>query len=136
MKAYAGLFDSKASGPAVPLRNLEHQMEQILMARNFGVKIGLGTDSGSPGVSHGKSFANELKLLMEAGYSVEHAIKCATSNNAELLGLNYLGQLTKGRRATFVVVRGKPLDLPDSLESVESVYIDGRVVYDCGSNYS
>ncbi len=131
MKAYAGLFDSKASEPAVPLRNLEHQMEQILMARNFGVKIGLGTDSGSPGVYHGKSFANELKLLMEAGYSVEQAIKCATSNNAELLGLNNLGRLTKGRRATFVVLRGKPLNLPDSLESVESIYIDGRIVYEC-----
>lgn len=128
MRAYADLSDSDTSQHVVSLQNLEHQIEQIRVARNFGVKVGLGTDSGSPGVHHGASLSHELRILMEAGYSVEEAIQCATSTNSELLGLNDLGQLTEGRRATFIVVKGRPSDLPDSLENIESVYTDGRLV--------
>lgn len=127
MRAYSDLSDSNTSQHVVSLQNLEHQIEQLRMARNFGVKVGLGTDSGSPGVHHGESLSHELRILMEAGYSVEEAIQCATSTNSELLGLNDLGQLTEGRRATFVVLRGRPADLPDSLENIESVYTDGRL---------
>jgi len=136
MRAYADLSDSNTSQHTVSLQNLEHQIEQLRVARDFGVKVGLGTDSGSPGVHHGASLCNELRILVDAGYSVEEAIQCATSTNSELLGLNDLGQLTEGGRATFVVVKGSPSDLPDSLLKVESVYIDGRMVYDCGSNCS
>jgi len=129
MRAYSDLSDSNTSQHVVSLQNLEHQIEQLRVARKFGVKVGLGTDSGSPGVHHGASLSHELRILMEAGYSVEEAIQCATSTNSELLGLNDIGQLTEGRRATFIVLKGGPSDLPDSLENIESVYIDGRMVY-------
>jgi len=129
MRAYSDLSDSNTSQHVVSLQNLEHQIQQLRVARSFRVKVGLGTDSGSPGVHHGASLSHELRILIEAGYSVEEAIQCATSTNSELLGLNDLGQLTEGKRATFIVVKGRPSDLPDSLENIESVYIDGRMVY-------
>lgn len=134
MKAYGQTADSRDVNSSISLRNLAHQMEQIEVARNFGVKIGLGTDSGSPGVLHGKSMVPELKIMTEAGYTIEEAIQCGTSNNAELLGLNDLGSLTKNRQATFVVVHGKPSDLPDSLKTIEAIYIGGHMVYDSGSH--
>jgi len=128
MKAYAALSDLATPRRDVALRNLDYQMEQISVARNFGVKIGLGTDSGSPGVHHGASLCEELKILMDSGYSPEEGIQCATSVNAELLGLNDLGRLTHGRRANFIVIKGHPSDLPGNLESITSVYIDGKEV--------
>ena len=56
---------------------------------------------------HGRAVVEELKLLMEAGYSLESAIRCASLNGALLLNLeNELGCLKPGMPASFVVTRG------------------------------
>ena len=92
-------------------RNLEHQLEQIHQAKELGVPIAVGTDAGSIGVYHGKSVMEEIRLLMQAGFSVSGAIQCATRNNARLLDLDGYGVIAKGAVATFVAVTGPPQDL-------------------------
>ena len=74
MKAYAAVSDPDTPRHDVALRNLDYQMEQISVARNFGVKIGLGTDSGSPGVHQGASLCEELKILMGSSYSPDFGV--------------------------------------------------------------
>jgi len=37
------------------VRTLEHQMGQVAKGSEIGVKIALGTDSGSIGVDHGRA---------------------------------------------------------------------------------
>jgi len=103
-----------------------HQLEQIREAKGLGVKIALGTDSGSLGVDHGKSVIREIALLMEAGFSISEALHCASGAGAALLGLEALGTLTPGKDATFLVVPGKPEALPESLFRIRALFIKGK----------
>ncbi len=108
-------------------RMLEDQLEQMCRARELGVRLAAGTDAGSLGVRHGLALAEELKLMVEAGFSVEEAIGCATSQGARLLGLEHeLGRLGRGMPANFIIVDGPPSGLPDSLGDVKAVYVRDR----------
>lgn len=108
-------------------RTLDHQLNQIRLAQEMGVTIAVGTDAGSTGVHHGHAVREEIRLLMEAGFSPEKAVQCATSNGAALLGLDKdMGILRAGMPATFLAVRGDPENLPDSLASMGRVYIAGK----------
>ena len=106
-------------------QNLSHQLKQLALARELGVKVALGTDSGSIGVLHGESLVEEMKLFMQAGYSLSETICCATKHGARLLGLEELGALEAGKPAHFLVTRGTPAQLPRKLTYLEKIYLDG-----------
>lgn len=111
-------------------RNLEHQLEQIRLAREVGVVMALGTDAGSVGVHHGKALLEEMRLLRVAGLSWEEVVRCATGTGACLVGLEQeIGTLAPGMPATFVAVREGPEGLPDSLASPEGVFVRGRRIW-------
>jgi imidazolonepropionase-like amidohydrolase len=126
MKAYAEYAEGTEGERMVALRNLDHQLEQMALARSLGVPIALGTDSGGIGVHHGSAIISELRLLMDAGFSMEGAIKCASFNNARLLGLDKKGFIKKGMRADFIAVKGSPSGLPESLSDISLVHVGER----------
>jgi imidazolonepropionase-like amidohydrolase len=129
MRAYAEQAEAGSVERSVAERNLNVQLEQLVRARAEGVSVAVGTDCGSLGVHHGSSFVKELGLLIEAGFSVEEAARCATLNGAALLGLDReLGKLEVGMPATFVVMNGSPRTLAEGLHSVQMVYIRGERV--------
>ncbi len=124
MQAFARM---EREGGKVAALNLESQMEQIAFARKIGVTIALGTDAGSPGVFHGDSVVAELGLLLEAGYSVEQAIKCGTSNGAALLKLDAPGTLAPGLPADFIAAKGTVKDIPKSLKNIKIFRADNTL---------
>lgn len=128
MKAYGQ--NCRAAGGEVDekviRKNLEHQLEQMALARELGVTIALGTDSGSLGVLHGESVVEEMKLLKKAGFTLSEIVQCATGNGARLLGIEEFGILRKGKPATFLVSRGTPGQLPRKLAYLENIYVDGQ----------
>lgn len=127
MKAYSEQLDPGAMESGMALRNLEHQLEQMDAARQLGVPTVVGTDAGGLGIRHGKAFAEEFKLLLAAGYSIEQAVSCATFEGARLLGLEHeLGRLKRSMPATFVVIPGDPSQLYDTLGLPQRVYIRGK----------
>ncbi len=127
MKAYAEEMGMKSLKARIAARNLENQLEQIRLARQFGVPLALGTDCGSLGVHHGTAFVQEMKLFLEAGFTLPEVIRCATLNGAKLLGIsNETGQLKMGKAATFILTKGNPSALPESLKSPEGVYCKGK----------
>lgn len=117
---YRSTIDKK-----VAEQNLAHQLEQLALARKLGVKVALGTDSGSIGVLHGESMVEEMKLFRQAGFSLGETIQCATEHGARLLGLEELGTLEAGKPAHFLVTRGTSAQLPRKLTYLESIYLDG-----------
>lgn len=128
MKAYAaniGHADPHANRQVIE-KNLNHQLAQLALARELGVTVALGTDSGSLGVIHGESLVEEMKLFLKAGYSLAETVRCATGNGARLLGLDDFGLLAAGRAATFLVARGGPLQLPRKLFYLEGIYCGGE----------
>jgi imidazolonepropionase-like amidohydrolase len=129
MNAYACMPGSHQRESEVAKRNLDHQLDQIRKSLDYGGRIAVGTDAGSPGVHHGQAIREEIRLLISAGLSLEGAIQCATSNGADLLGLeNEVGRVLPGMPATFLATRGRPGSLPESLDSPERIYIDGILV--------
>ncbi len=113
----------------IAAKNLDHQLEQISMACEMGVPIAAGSDSGGYGLFHGETFIEELKLLMQAGFGIEQAVRSASLEGGCLLGLEgEIGPIKPGSPATFAVVHGRPSQFPDSLRSIRSVYIRGAKV--------
>ena len=116
----------EARSRKVAEQTLSHQLDQIRKAKEIGVEIALGTDSGSIGVNHGVSTVQELSLLLESGLPIQEAIHCATEVGAALLGLEGLGTLVPGKEATFLVVKGAPHKLPESLYQINTLYVKGK----------
>lgn len=90
-----------------------------------GVKIAFGTDSG---VSlHGDN-AEEFVFMVETGMSPADAIRTATINAAELLGVSdRAGTLAAGKWADVIAVSGNPLEDVSALGDVAFVMKAGEV---------
>ncbi len=104
---------------------LAEQLTQLQFARKSGVTTAVGTGAGSVGILHGESMVEEMKLFIKAGYSLEETIKCGSDNGAKFYGMDNLGALTIGRKATFLIARGTVQQLPRKLSYLEGIYVDG-----------
>lgn len=104
---------------------LAEQISQLHFAGKSGVRAAVGTGAGSIGLLHGESMVEEMKLFIKAGFSLTETIRCASEIGARFFGMEDLGQLTVGRRATFLLARGTVQQLPRKLSYLEGIYIDG-----------
>ena len=104
---------------------LAEQLTQLRLARKLGVTTAVGTGAGSVGILHGESMVEEMKLFIKAGYSLEETIRCASENGAKFFGMEKLGPLAVGRRATFLITRGTVQQLPRKLSYLEGIYVNG-----------
>ncbi len=96
-----------------------------------GVKICFGTDAGVS--KHGRN-ADEFELMVKHGMPAAQAIKAATVNNAELLGIaDETGTIEPGKSADIIAVAGDPLADVRVLKSVAFVMARGEVVPKPGS---
>lgn len=126
MKAYSQYLDPADREVDIAKKNLDHQLDQIRRAVQYGVPMAVGTDCGSLGVHHGAAFMEETSLLMTS-LNFEKAIRCGTLNGAKLLGLERdMGSLSTGRSATFVVSKGSPSDLLNKFCPPFRIFIKGR----------
>jgi imidazolonepropionase-like amidohydrolase len=89
-----------------------------------GVKIAFGTDAAV--FPHGDN-AKEFAALVELDMSPIQAIRTATVNAADLLGLADRGLLEAGRLADIIAVPGNPLEDVRVLEDVRFVMKGGRI---------
>jgi imidazolonepropionase-like amidohydrolase len=90
-----------------------------------GVKIAFGTDAAV--LPHGLN-AKEFAVYVKAGMTPLEAIRTATLNGAELLGLNDRGEIAVGKLADLIAVPGDPLSDITVLERVSAVIKGGRRV--------
>jgi len=93
-------------------------------AIDAGVKIAYGTDAGL--YPHGRN-ADGFKDLIDYGMSPAQAIKTATVNAAELLGVEDRGSLEIGKLADIIAVKGDPLREVSVLQNVSFVMKNGTI---------
>ncbi len=94
-------------------------------AYKAGVKIAFGTDAGV--FKHGENW-REFGYMISAGMTPMDAIKAATINAAELLGMkDQLGSIETGKLADIVAVDGDPLKDPLAFGKIIFVMKDGII---------
>src|SRR6201991_64266 len=94
-------------------------------AYKAGVKIAFGTDAGV--YAHGKNWM-EFVYMTEAGMPAMEALKCATLNSAELIGVSdKVGSLEAGKLADVVAVDGDPIKDIHVMGQVKFVMKDGII---------
>ena len=100
--------------------------QSLAKAYPAGVKIAYGTDAGVS--KHGRN-ADEFELLVKFGMPPVEALKAATVNAADLLGLaNEIGTIEPGKSADIIAVSGDPLQDVTVLKKVEFVMARGEVI--------
>ncbi len=99
--------------------------ESLRKAIAGGVKIAFGTDAGV--YPHGEN-AHEFAVYVQAGMKPADALRTATVNAADLLGVTDRGVLAPGTLADIVAVAGDPLSDVPVLEHVGWVMHGGRIV--------
>lgn len=102
------------------------------MAVNFpkmlaaGARVVLATDTGiQPGHTFGSGEHVEMARWVQLGMSPSEAIVAATSRPAQLMGLDDLGSLDVGKRASFLVLERNPLEQITHTRTIVDVYLDG-----------
>ena len=91
-----------------------------------GIRIAYGTDAGVS--KHGRN-ADEFELLVKYGMPPAEAIKAATVNAAELLGVDKeTGTIEPGKAADIIAVDGDPLADVKVLKAMKFVMARGQVV--------
>ncbi|MEP6571624.1 MAG: amidohydrolase family protein [Gemmatimonadota bacterium] len=104
----------------IPLAQESHRR-----AIRAGVKVAFGTDAAV--YPHGDN-AHEFAMYVRYGMKPIEAIRTATLNAIELLGVSDRGEIAPGKLADLIAVRGNPLEDVTVLQRVTFVMKGGEVV--------
>ena len=97
-----------------------------------GIPILLGTDSGTGGMGSvpGFSIHDELRILVENGFSPYEAIATGTVNAADVIevmvGDGNFGTIEVGKRADLILVNNNPLEDVANIKDIRGVMAAGR----------
>lgn len=89
---------------------------------------GVGIQTGGHGQLQGMSLNWEIWMLAQSGFSNWEALRAATIDGADMLGLSsYFGSLEPGKRADFVVLNSNPLENIRATADTRYVSANGRL---------
>jgi imidazolonepropionase-like amidohydrolase len=103
------------------------EMKRVMKFHSMGGKITVGTDPTGTGKTIA-GYANQrlIELLIETGFSIEEAIKLATLNGAEYLGIaNETGTIEVGKEADLILINGDLSKDISNIRKMEIVFKDG-----------
>jgi len=103
------------------------QVASFQAAIRAGVRVVAGTDAGTPDNPHG-GVAREVAFLVEAGLDTLTAVRAATGEAADLLGVADRGVLRSGAAADVLVASGDVAADITALQRPVAVFQDGRRV--------
>ena len=106
---------------------LEGMIDGVKKCLANGVRVGLGTDTGCPFVTHYDMW-RELEYFHKlCDVDRIFALHTATLNNARLLGIDSeTGSIEAGKSADFIVCDRNPLDGFDALRQLDLVVFRGK----------
>jgi imidazolonepropionase-like amidohydrolase len=117
---YPSALQTKAKAATAARSEMFHN------AIKMGIKISFGTDAAV--FPHGQN-AKEFKLMVDLGMTPIDALKSATANDAELLGIGQkVGTLEKGKLADIIAMPGDPTSDITATERVSFVMRQGKIV--------
>jgi imidazolonepropionase-like amidohydrolase len=109
-------------------RALPIEQRFVALYARLGGRVVAGTDTPQQFVVPGWSLHRELQLYVGAGMSPAQAIRSATADAADLLGLSSAGTIDAGKDADLVLVDGDPLADIRATTAIRLVVRLGRVI--------
>ena len=130
IKKVADVYAARASAAprAAAITSYQKQQRSVARLNAAGVTIALGDDTGIENTFYGYGEHHELELMVAAGMSPMQAIVAATKTPAEILRLDRLGTLARGKQADFVVLDANPLENISNTKKIAKVYQRGAEV--------
>jgi len=112
----------------------KYEIDRWILAglHQAGIPLLLGTDSGTGGMGivPGFSIHDELRILVENGFTPYEAIATGTVNAAEVIeamvGDGSFGTIVVGKRADLILVKNNPLEDVANIENIRGVMAAGR----------
>lgn len=87
----------------------------------------VGTDTPSPWIVPGASYASEMKLLTDAGIPPRAVLEMATVHAARALGkAGKIGEISLGAAADLLVLAGDPSLRIENVREMRMVILRGR----------
>lgn len=122
---------SRAVDPASRLMPMQKEMQfERAFVKAGGLLMGGADPTGNGGALAGFGDQRNIELLVEAGFTVEQAIRIYSLNGAEFMGrADRIGSIAEGKNADLVVIAGNPVKQVADIEKVTTVFRDG-VGYD------
>ncbi|EYF00258.1 amidohydrolase [Chondromyces apiculatus DSM 436] len=105
---------------------IQENLASAAMAHQLGVQIAMGSDAVFTGFGQN---TRELTWLVQAGMTPLEALRAATINGAQSMGLHdKIGRVAVGYYADIIAVEGDPLtDINVVINNVREVMVGGRV---------
>lgn len=112
---------------SLALISFKKEMKRVMKFHSIGGKITVGTDpTGSGKTIAGYSNQRLIELLIETGFGIEEAIKLATLNGAEYLGIeNETGTIEVGKAADLILINGDLSKDVSNIRKMEIIFKDG-----------
>lgn len=121
-------------GQGARVREMRELGDRFKQLWDSGVRLRVGTDTGSTYNLPTEAMWQEMELWVQFGAPPMEVLSAATRRNAEWLGMqDQLGTITPGKLADIIVVDGNPLKSMRELRHVVTVIKDGKVVSDGAS---
>lgn len=108
-------------------KNAEKAVRTLHMC---GVTILAATDANdgsfAPAVAYGSSMHRESELLSKAGLAPVEVLAAATSRVCEVFGIDGLGSIAVGKKATLLLIDGRPDKDIAAIKNIKQLWIDGE----------
>jgi imidazolonepropionase-like amidohydrolase len=103
-------------------RAFRKEMKRVLKFHELGGKITVGTDpTGSGKTIAGYANRHLIEMLIETGFPLEEAIRLATRNGAEYLGIDdETGTVAVGKKADLILIDG---DLTQDISNIRKTQL-------------
>jgi imidazolonepropionase-like amidohydrolase len=110
-------------------RNHARAQANALRIHKAGGRVGVGTDcGGAPMLIFGFCYFEELKQMVNAGFSNHEVLVAATSGNARIIDMeDRVGRIEKGKWADLIAVKGNPLEDIAAMQDIQMVCKDGEI---------
>ena len=124
-----GIIDSRSRHrKIIPDAEYEAGFIQVSKSCKKLTDAGVKVNMGSHGQIQGIGAHWELWMLQMGGMTPLQAIRCATLNGADYIGMSdQIGSLEKGKLADLIVMDKNPLENIRNTESIKYVMVNGRL---------